>query len=296
MKALILAETEVAARELSVGARTVCDDVTLVAVGPEPFTGVADRCYHLAIPKGFVADDAYLAVNRLFDASSVQLVIAQCSPHMTSLIGRLASHTGNSVIANAYSFEGSTASSLYYGGVGVRRAKPKGPYGFYTVSAGVFDGTQAHGSDYVEELAFEAPAVAVRKLGQEELPAAQADITAADVLISCGRGFLDEADLAIARELAQACGGEVSCSRPLAEILKWMPHELCVGVSAQTVAPKVYLAAGISGQMQHVVGCDRSKVIVAVNKDAEAPIFEQCDIGIVGDLHEVLPALTEALS
>lgn len=296
MKALILAETEEAARELSVGARTVCDHVSLVAVGPRPFTGVADVCFHIAVPEGYVADDAYPAVNDVFDRLAVQIVLAQCSAHMVSLIGRLASHTGNSVIAGAMGFEGSTATSLYYGGVGVRRAKPKGPYGFYTVDAGVFDGSLATGTKAVEEVAFQAPAVAMRRIGAEPVEYTGADLSQADVIVSCGRGFAAEDDLQLARDLADACNGELACSRPLTEAVQWFPRSSYVGVSGQTVSPGTYFAVGISGQMQHIVGCERSRSVIAVNKDKDAPIFGQCDLGIVGDLKTVLPALTEAIS
>lgn len=296
MKALILAETEEAARELSVGARTVCDRVSLVAVGPHAFTGIADECFHIAVPEGCVADDAYPAVNAVFDGLDVQIVLAQCSAHMVSLIGRLASHTGNSVIAGAMSFEGSTATSLYYGGVGVRRAKPKGPYGFYTVDEGVFDGTQATGTDVVEEVPFQAPATAMRMISSDPVERTGADLSQARVIVSCGRGFTAEGDLQLARDLAGACGAELACSRPLTEAVRWFPRTSYVGVSGQTVSPDLYFAVGISGQMQHIVGCERSRCVIAVNKDKDAPIFGQCDLGIVGDLKAVLPALTEALS
>lgn len=296
MKALIIAETEEAARELSVGARTVCDHVTLVAVGTHAFPGVADACYHVPVPDRYVADDAYLSVIALFDSLDVQIVLAQCSAHMNSLIGRLASHTGNSVIAGALHFEGSIATSRYYGGVGVRRSKPKGPYGFYTVEPGVFDGSLAWGNDSVEEIAFQPPAHAMRKVSCEPERREGADLSQAEVIVSCGRGFSAEQDLQLARNLADACHAELACSRPLTEAQPWFPRSSYVGVSGANVDPQVYFAVGISGQMQHMVGCERAKRIVAVNKDKDAPIFKQCDLGIAGDLKEVLPALTQALS
>ena len=96
-------------------------------------------------------------------------------------------------------------------------------------------------------------------------------------------------------ELASALGAEVACSRPLAETVDWMPKSRYVGVSGQKVKPDIYVAVGISGQMQHMAGARDARTIVAINSDGDAPIFAQADYGIVGDLHEVLPALTRAL-
>ena len=121
------------------------------------------------------------------------------------------------------------------------------------------------------------------------------DLFKADAVVAAGRGFAEEADLDLARALADKLGGAIACSRPLTEGVNWLPTELYVGVSGLTVTPKVYVAAGISGQMQHMVGANRSGCVVAVNKDKNAPVFKQCDFGIVGDVKEVLPALTAAL-
>jgi electron transfer flavoprotein alpha subunit len=131
--------------------------------------------------------------------------------------------------------------------------------------------------------------------GTKEVPVEGADLTKSDVVVAVGRGFAEEAQLQLANDLAAKVGGDVGCSRPVAENLGWLPRNLYVGVSGVQCAPKAYVAVGISGQMQHMVGCQASKTIFAINKDANAPIFKQCDYGIVGDLAKVLPALTAAL-
>ena len=99
----------------------------------------------------------------------------------------------------------------------------------------------------------------------------------------------------MARDLCAKVGGELGCSRPLAENVDWMPRNLYIGVSGLQLAPKAYFALGISGQMQHMVGVTGADTIIAVNKDANAPIFKQADYGIVGDIKTVVPALIEKL-
>lgn len=121
------------------------------------------------------------------------------------------------------------------------------------------------------------------------------DIAAVTKLISVGRGFRKQEDLKLAQDLAAAFKGELACSRPVAEDEHWLPIERYIGISGHTVKPELYVAVGISGQVQHVVGARESKVIVAVNNDEHAPIFEAADYGIVGDLYEVLPLLTAAV-
>ena len=118
------------------------------------------------------------------------------------------------------------------------------------------------------------------------------DLTAADIIVSVGRGIKEKENIALVEELAKALGAELAASRPICDS-GWLPMERQVGSSGQTVSPKVYLAVGISGAIQHLVGMKGAKTIVAINKDSNAPIFEVADYGIVGDLFEVVPALIE---
>ena len=121
------------------------------------------------------------------------------------------------------------------------------------------------------------------------------DISELPRLIAVGRGFRKREDLKLAEDLASALKAGLACSRPVAEEEHWLPVERYVGISGHTVKPELYLAAGISGQIQHMVGARESKVIVAINNDEHAPIFESADYGVVGDLYEVLPLLTAAV-
>jgi electron transfer flavoprotein alpha subunit len=133
---------------------------------------------------------------------------------------------------------------------------------------------------------------------QPEAPFQQAkqavDLSQADRIVSIGRGIKEQANIQIAEQLAQALGAEIAASRPICDA-GWLPMERQVGSSGQTVAPKLYLALGISGAIQHLVGMKGANTIVAINKDPDAPIFEVADYGIVGDLFEVVPAMLDAL-
>jgi electron transfer flavoprotein alpha subunit len=131
-------------------------------------------------------------------------------------------------------------------------------------------------------------------LGYEEVGGDTVDLTKAGIIVAVGRGVGGADKMAPVENLAKALGAEIGASRPVIDN-GWLPRDRQIGSSGQTVAPKLYIAAGISGAIQHLVGMKGSTVIVAINKDPGAPIFTIADYGIVGDLHEVLPALTEAI-
>ena len=120
-------------------------------------------------------------------------------------------------------------------------------------------------------------------------------IEEADIIVSVGRGLKKKEDLKLIESLAKALGGAVGCSRSVAADLKWLPEEHWVGLSGHKVKPKLYIAIGISGQVQHIAGIRDAKTIIAINNDPNAPIFKACDYGIVGDLYEIVPRLIEIL-
>ncbi len=164
--------------------------------------------------------------------------------------------------------------------------------GAYRVDQAVRGSTSAP----VRAMAADVDASAIRQI--PEAPFQQAkqavDLSQAERIVSGGRGIKDQANIAIAEQLAKAMGAEIAASRPICDS-GWLPMERQVGSSGQTVAPKLYLALGISGAIQHLVGMKGSHTVVAINKDPDAPIFEIADYGIVGDLFEIVPAMIEAL-
>lgn len=294
MKACVIAETSAAARALCAGARGMADEVVLIAPGVEALTGVADKAVHIDVPSENAIDDAYASVNSVVDAEAPGIVLVEPTRSMKVLAGRLAAHLGTATITDVIEFEGDLATTMYFGGVGQRKSKASGT-AIYTVGAGVFDEASASGTDVVEEAPFTAPARALRVTGTKDLPKSDVDLAAASVVVAGGRGFAEEADLQLMRDVAAKLGGECGCSRPLAEGVDWMPREAYIGVSGMMLAPKMYLGIGISGQMQNMVGVNHAGTMFAVNKDKNAPIFKQCDYGLVGDLKDVLPKLAAAL-
>jgi len=125
---------------------------------------------------------------------------------------------------------------------------------------------------------------------------ATVNLAAAKRIVDVGRGWANEEDLEIPRKLAAALEAEVGCSRPVAENNKWMPKSCYLGITGTQVKPELIVCCGLSGQIQHIGGINKSKVIVAIDKDKSAPIFKNCDFGLVGDMYKIIPALTEKLS
>ncbi len=139
------------------------------------------------------------------------------------------------------------------------------------------------------------PPSAVRIIEKKPKEKVAKDIIEARVIVCAGRGFDKKEDLALARELADALGGELGATRPLTEEMHWLPADLCIGLSGVQVKPELYVGLGVSGQIQHMTGVRGAKVVCAVNRDENAPIFALSDFGIVGSLYEVVPKLIAEL-
>jgi electron transfer flavoprotein alpha subunit len=168
---------------------------------------------------------------------------------------------------------------------------------FVTFQNGAFRGDKVESGASaapVETVKVEIADNVVRNKPQEVFKEAKqaVDLTQAEIIVSIGRGIKEQKNIELAKQLAEALGGEIAASRPICDS-GWLPMDRQIGSSGQTVAPKLYLALGISGAIQHIVGMKGSRTIVAVNKDSEAPIFEIADYAVVGNLFDIVPPLIE---
>ena len=170
---------------------------------------------------------------------------------------------------------------------------------FVTFQNGAFRGDKVEAGTAaapVESVNVEIADAVIRNKPHEVFKEAKqaVDLTQAEIIVSIGRGIKEQKNIELAKQLAEALGGELAASRPICDS-GWLPMDRQIGSSGQTVAPKLYLALGISGAIQHIVGMKGSRTIVAVNKDSEAPIFEIADYAVVGNLFEIVPPLTEEI-
>jgi electron transfer flavoprotein alpha subunit len=193
---------------------------------------------------------------------------------------------GGKLLFSRQMFQGKFAADVSLAG--------DGPW-FASFQTGAYRGDQVEaGSAPIEKVSAATGTIRTRP----EVPFQEArqavDLTQAEIIVSVGRGIKEQKNIAIAQALADALGGELAASRPICDA-GWLPMERQVGSSGQTVSPKLYLALGISGAIQHLVGMKGSKNIIAINKDADAPIFEIADVAVVGNLFDIVPALTEEI-
>lgn len=210
---------------------------------------------------------------------------------------RVAARTGWGMASDAagISCEGGAlhASRSAFGGAVVDRVAVEGP-AVVTVAAGAYEAAGRPATTAVEERAAEVDGRVVRT-SVEALPKGDVDLGKAERVVGVGLGFAEEADLSLAEGLADALGAAVGCTRDVAEARGWLPKERYIGITGAQIRPQLYVAVGVSGAMQHVFGVRDAKVVVAVNKAKDAPIFRNADYGIVGDLYDVVPRLTAAL-
>ncbi len=214
---------------------------------------------------------------------------------------RLAARSGQGLITDVTALRWRAgrlecARPVYGGKLAAEVFLRAGPAGFYSLQAGAFPQPPAAASQPtpIEDFAVEIPAPRVRAEApfQEARPAV--DLSQAQAIVAAGRGIKEAKNLEMIRQLAALLGAEVAASRPLCDS-GWLPMECQIGSSGQTVAPRLYVAIGISGAIQHLVGMKGARTIVAINKDPEAPIFEVADYGLAGDLFTIVPALITAL-
>jgi electron transfer flavoprotein alpha subunit len=255
-----------------------------------------------ALLKDYTPDAYSIALRQLVEHAKPSVVIFPHSYQVRDFLPKLAASLGKVAVSDVVSHRVENGQvvlvrQLFQGKINadVRFAGDM-PH-FASLQAGAYRADQVtEGSAPVEKFAPQIQAADIRTRPLELFRESQraVDLSAAAIIVSVGRGIKEADNIALVQKLADALGGELAASRPICDA-GWLPMERQVGSSGQTVAPKLYLAVGISGAIQHLVGMKGAKMVVAINKDADAPIFEVADVGVAGDLFEVLPALTKAL-
>jgi electron transfer flavoprotein alpha subunit len=247
--------------------------------------------------------DAFAAALKQFiSTNQPKLVVMPHTYQVRDFVPKLATAMGRTVISDCVGFKHENGKLLFtrqmfQGKLSADVSFNSDAPWFATFQNGSFRGDKAEAGASaapVESVNVDIADGVIRNKPQEVFKEAKqaVDLTQAEVIVAVGRGIKEQKNIEIAKQLADALGADLAASRPICDS-GWLPMDRQIGSSGQTVAPKLYLALGISGAIQHIVGMKGSRTIIAVNKDSEAPIFEIADYAIVGNLFEIVPPLTE---
>ncbi len=263
-------------------------NVTVVTAGAVAVAGV-NRVIEVTREESVPAEAYAGQLAEQITAGAGDVILTPNTPQGRVFAGAVAARLNAAVVVGAKSITDTAIEVPRYGGITFETVAITAP-----IVAVVDGGVATEGAPVAPEMVAGAPfAARVTETKQEDV--AQVNLVAAKRIVAAGRGFKSNEDLAMAQDLAAVLGGELACSRPLAEGTGWMGRDRYIGVSGQHVAPEIYVAIGISGQIQHTAGMTDSKTVIAINSDDKAPIFAGADYGIVGDLYAVLPSLSSAL-
>jgi electron transfer flavoprotein alpha subunit len=274
------------------------------SVANELATKKVGHVYDLESPilESYTPDAFSAALKQFLSSQQPRLVLMPHTYQVRDFIPKLATSMGRTVISDCIGFRKDGEKLLF------TRQMFQGKFAadvsfncdapwFVTFQSGAFRGDQVEAgasAASVETVNVDVPADAIRS--KPQLPFTEAkqavDLTQAEVIISVGRGIKEQKNIELAKQLAEALGGEIAASRPICDS-GWLPMDRQIGSSGQTVAPKLYLALGISGAIQHIVGMKGARAVVAINKDHEAPIFEIADVAVVANLFDIVPPLIE---
>jgi electron transfer flavoprotein alpha subunit len=305
MSILVVLEGDRAiSRETLAAALTLGAPVSAVAIGEAPSQvpeGLA--ALHLIqqpLLAAYSADGYTAALAQFIAAQQPNLVLFPHTYQVRDYAPKLATRLGKPLVSDVVRLRADNGAfvltrQMFQGKLNADyRASGPGPH-FASIQAGAYRADAlALTTATAQAFSPNLDSAAIRTTAEEPFreSARAVDLGAAEVIVSVGRGIKEKENIAIVEELAQALNAELAASRPICDN-GWLPMERQVGSSGQTVAPKLYLAIGISGAIQHLVGMKGAKTVAAINRDPDAPIFEIADYGIVGDLFEIVPALTE---
>lgn len=262
------------------------------------------KAYLITSPKleRYTPDAYAVALKQFLSSRQPKLVLMPHTYQVRDFIPKLATAMQRTVISDCvgYKNEGGKlifTRQMFQGKLSADVSFTSDAPWFVTFQNGAFRGDKVEtgaGAAALETVNVDVPDNLVRNQPQEVFKEAKqaVDLTQAEIIVAVGRGIKEQKNIEIAKQLAEALGGELAASRPICDS-GWLPMDRQIGSSGQTVAPKLYLALGISGAIQHIVGMKGARTIVAINKDAEAPIFEIADYAVVGNLFDVVPPLIE---
>jgi electron transfer flavoprotein alpha subunit len=262
------------------------------------------RVYAVESPKlePYTPDAFSVALKQFIESKQPKLMLMPHTYQVRDFIPKLATAMGRTVISDCigYKKEGSKllfTRQMFQGKLAADVSFACDAPWFVTFQNGAFRGDKVEAgasSAPVETVNVQIGDGVIRNQPQEVFKEAKqaVDLTQAEIIVSVGRGIKEQKNIALAKQLAEALGGELAASRPICDS-GWLPMDRQIGSSGQTVAPKLYLALGISGAIQHIVGMKGAKTIIAINKDSEAPIFEIADYAVVGNLFDIVPPLIE---
>ncbi len=248
----------------------------------------------------YIAEPATDAVAALYEKEKPDAILFAFTPDSREVAGRLAARLGTGLISNASDLDaqdgGFVASVPYFGGAKVASMKANGKPAIVLLRPKSFEASETGGTAEVKMLDAAVAEGSKRAHITERVVEASEKVKLEDarIVISGGRGMGGPQNFPILEDLASALGGAVGASRAVVDA-GWVPYSMQVGQTGKSVRPGVYIAVGISGAMQHTVGMKTSKIIIAINKDAEAPIMKMADLGVVGDALKIVPALTAAV-
>jgi electron transfer flavoprotein alpha subunit len=300
-----LAAAQQLAKDLNTTASAALLGDNVMALAAELESKQLEKVYTVEheLLKDYTPDAYSIALRQLIERVKPSLAVFPHSYQVRDFLPKLATSLGKVAISDAISHRVENGQvilvrQLFQGKINADvRFAGDAPH-FASLQAGAYraDRTVA-GSAPVEKFSPQIQAADIRTKPLELFRESQraVDLSAAGIIVSVGRGIKEADNIPLVQKLADALGGELAASRPICDA-GWLPMERQVGSSGQTVAPKMYMAIGISGAIQHLVGMKGSRIVVAINKDANAPIFEVADYGIVGDLFQIVPELIEAVN